>query len=70
VNDDGRGFDAARALDTAAAQGHLGVVGMRERVRARGGTFQLVSRPGAGTTVEVSLPIAAVRPLAGPGGGP
>ena len=63
VRDDGRGFDAATTLDSAAAQGHLGVVGMRERVRARGGTFQLVSRPGQGTAVEVELPIAPTRPI-------
>ena len=41
-------------LDLAA---HLGIVGMRERVRARAGAFQLTSRPGAGTTVEIELPV-------------
>jgi signal transduction histidine kinase len=56
VQDDGRGFDVARTLDAAAAEGHLGVVGMRERVRARGGTFHVTSRPGIGTTVTVDLP--------------
>jgi signal transduction histidine kinase len=55
VRDDGRGF-APAALDEAAARGHLGVVGMRERVRARGGQFRLVSAPGAGATVEAELP--------------
>ena len=63
VRDDGRGFDAPSALDSAAAQGHLGVVGMRERVRARGGTFQVASRPGQGTAIEVELPIAPTRSL-------
>ena len=37
-------------------RGHLGVVGMRERVRARGGTFQVTSTPGMGTTVTVDFP--------------
>jgi signal transduction histidine kinase len=69
VRDDGRGFDAPSALDSAAAQGHLGVIGMRERVRARGGTFHVASRPGEGTTVEVELPISAPRPLTSSGGG-
>ena len=54
VADDGRGFDPG-TLDEAAANGHLGVLGMRERVRARGGRFELTSAPGAGTTVEVDL---------------
>jgi signal transduction histidine kinase len=57
VHDDGRGFDVAVRLEGAAAGGHLGVVGMRERVRAHGGGFRLSSRPGAGTTIEVDLPL-------------
>ncbi len=54
IRDDGRGFDP-ETLDAAAARGHLGVLGMRERIRARGGQFKLISRPGAGTAVEVEL---------------
>jgi signal transduction histidine kinase len=54
IRDDGRGFDP-ETLDAAAAHGHLGVLGMRERIRARGGEFRLTSRPGAGTAVEVEL---------------
>jgi signal transduction histidine kinase len=54
IADDGRGFDLG-TLDEAAASGHLGVLGMRERIRARGGRFQLTSAPGAGTTVEVEM---------------
>jgi signal transduction histidine kinase len=59
VRDNGRGFDVGATLDTSAAEGHLGFVGMRERARARGGTFQVESRPGVGTTVTVELPLAA-----------
>ena len=54
VEDDGRGFDLG-TLDEAVATGHLGVLGMRERIRARGGRFKLTSAPGAGTVVEVQL---------------
>jgi len=56
VKDDGRGFDVAATIETAAAEGHMGVIGMRERVRAFGGTFQVISHPGIGTTVTVDLP--------------
>jgi len=56
IQDDGCGFDVARTLGAAAAEGHLGVIGMRERVRASGGAFYVTSRPGAGTTVTVELP--------------
>jgi signal transduction histidine kinase len=62
IADDGRGFDLG-TLDDAVANGHLGVLGMRERVRARGGRFQLTSAPGAGTTVAVELEVpSAVAP--------
>ena len=54
IVDDGGGFDTARL---AAPAGHLGVVGMQERVRARGGSLRIDSRPGAGTTVDVEMPI-------------
>jgi signal transduction histidine kinase len=58
VSDDGRGFDVGARLEGAAAEGHLGVVGMRERARAHGGAFRVRSRPGRGTTIEVELPLA------------
>ncbi|MDB4982903.1 MAG: sensor histidine kinase [Myxococcales bacterium] len=65
ISDDGRGFDVGVRLEGAAAAGHLGVVGMRERVRVHGGGFRLRSQPGAGTTIEVELP---VNPAVGRGG--
>jgi signal transduction histidine kinase len=60
IHDDGRGFDPV-TLEEAAAHGHLGVPGMRERILARGGQFRLTSTPGQGTTIEVDL---AVPPAA------
>jgi len=52
VEDDGRGFDARRVRG-------LGLVGMEERVHHLGGVFQVSSSPGAGTRVEVELPVAS-----------
>ncbi len=52
VTDDGRGFDALRV-----SGGGLGLVSMRERVRSLGGTIDVRSRPGAGTTVEAAIPV-------------
>ena len=52
VTDDGPGFDAS----TASARTQGGIAGMRERVRALGGTFAVIAAPGAGTTVRVRLP--------------
>lgn len=53
VADDGRGFD----LGPAGATGRLGLASMRERARAAGGRLELSSRPGAGTTVRLLLPV-------------
>ncbi|MBC7841701.1 MAG: hypothetical protein H7099_05290 [Gemmatimonadaceae bacterium] len=52
VHDDGRGFDPA----LAGANGHYGLLGMRERAAAIGARFTLASAPGQGTTVVVVIP--------------
>jgi signal transduction histidine kinase len=56
VSDDGRGFDPDAALLRAARGGHMGLVGMHERVRLLGGQTRIDSRPGGPTTVSVMLP--------------
>jgi signal transduction histidine kinase len=60
VIDDGVGFDAAATLEGAAGRGHLGLVGMRERVEILGGTLQLDSAPGRGTRIRIVLPLVAL----------
>jgi signal transduction histidine kinase len=52
VQDDGRGITPSRVADAQS----LGIIGMRERVRSLNGTIEFIGRPGAGTTVRVSLP--------------
>jgi signal transduction histidine kinase len=52
VADDGGGFDPA----TAEQHHGLGLALMRERVAELGGSFQLDSTPGKGTSVQVLLP--------------
>jgi PAS domain S-box-containing protein len=54
VKDHGSGFD----VDDARRQG-FGLAGMMERARLAGGSFRIESRPGAGTAIEVRLPIPA-----------
>jgi two-component system sensor histidine kinase UhpB len=51
VGDDGEGFDPALASEG------IGIIGMRERVFALGGTIQVRSQPGRGTTVAITLPL-------------
>jgi predicted ATPase/signal transduction histidine kinase len=55
VVDNGTGIPPS-AMEAAAKEGHLGIVGMRERALRTGGTFE-ISSPGQGTIVSVSLPI-------------
>ena len=53
VADDGTGFDPA---DLRHLSGRFGLVSMRERAEALGGTFAVSGRPAGGTAVEVRLP--------------
>jgi len=54
VQDDGEGFDPA-----VASEG-IGIIGMRERVFALGGSIHVQSRPGEGTLVAITLPLSDV----------
>lgn len=56
VTDDGMGFEVERALAKAAQRGRLGLVGIAERVRMLGGTFEVESRPGGPTALRITLP--------------
>jgi signal transduction histidine kinase len=56
VHDDGAG-PSGRASSTAH-----GIVGMRERVAAYGGTLRTGARPGGGFEVEASIPLPGPEP--------
>jgi signal transduction histidine kinase len=67
VEDDGRGFDAPALLRAPATHGKLGLLGIQERAALAGGSVEFESRPGAGTTLFVRLPLRlepAETPLA------
>ena len=49
--------DAGRGFDPAAVDRGMGLDNMRERVEHVGGTAEIESRPGAGTTVRAAIPI-------------
>ena len=51
VSDDGVGFDPSQA------SAGLGLQGMADRIEAIGGTFEIRSAPGEGTTVTGSIPV-------------
>jgi two-component system, NarL family, sensor kinase len=61
VRDDGRGFDAVARPQSALLAGHIGLASSEQRVRSAGGELVVSSRPGAGTTVRVTLPLSGDR---------
>ncbi|HEX8030745.1 MAG TPA: ATP-binding protein, partial [Vicinamibacterales bacterium] len=58
VSDSGRGFDPG----TVGGANGLGLLSMRERVSLLNGMITVQSRPGDGTRVVVSVPLAADAP--------
>jgi ligand-binding sensor domain-containing protein/signal transduction histidine kinase len=54
IRDSGIGFDSQ--LLRFGREGHWGLSGMRERAKRIGAKFRVLSRPSAGTEVEVSIP--------------
>jgi signal transduction histidine kinase len=59
VADDGQGFDPGDASDG------FGLVGMRERLALVGGTLEVRSRPGEGTTLCARIPVVRREPARG-----
>ena len=55
VADDGRGFRAGRP--PARREMHIGLETSRERLRAAGGSLDVTSAPGQGTTIEFHIPL-------------
>jgi len=51
VSDDGQGFSS-----TTQRPGSYGLTTMRERAEKLGGHVEIISKPGAGTTIRVHIP--------------
>lgn len=56
VLDDGKGFDPDAAESTSANGTGYGLAAMRHRLRQVGGSLEIESTPGDGTTVSASVP--------------
>lgn len=54
IEDHGRGFN----LEQAHRDGHLGLLGIRERAESLGGSLTIESSPGLGTSLYIQLPLA------------
>jgi len=55
VRDDGKGFDLPERVADLPVSGRLGLAGMAERADLMGGSLQLESAPGNGTSVAVEV---------------
>ena len=61
VEDDGEGFDP-EAVEVATPSSGVGLRSMRERLEMLGGSLRVYSEPGAGSKVEMRVPLDGRRP--------
>jgi PAS domain S-box-containing protein len=57
IEDDGLGFHPEAMRKAASAEHRLGLFGMQERAALMGGTLQIESSPGQGTSIFVRVPL-------------
>ncbi|HMZ07267.1 MAG TPA: sensor histidine kinase [Anaerolineales bacterium] len=57
ISDQGKGFTPEIALSRSINREHFGLHGIQERAHALGGDCEIISMPGAGSRIVVSLPI-------------
>jgi PAS domain S-box-containing protein len=61
IEDDGKGFEPSDNRTTKESGSGLGLVGMRERAAIVGGTLEVESAPGKGTTIFAKVPIKEAK---------
>ncbi len=59
IQDNGKGFTVPDPVTLFAADGHFGLLGIREWVEMLKGEFELFSQPGAGTRLCVRVPLCS-----------
>jgi len=57
ITDNGKGFDTS----TIGQKKTLGLLGMKERTLMMGGTYEINSKPGSGTTVTIAAPFSILK---------
>ncbi len=57
VQDNGKGFELPDRWINLARQGHLGIVGARERAKEVGGEVDVITKIGKGTTIHAVVPL-------------
>ena len=58
VQDNGIGLDTRKLGSNTKSRQGIGLLGMRERVAALQGEFEIISEPGKGTSIIVALPVS------------
>jgi two-component system sensor histidine kinase DegS len=53
IEDNGQGFHPPKEIDSFASRGKLGLIGIKERINLFGGTFQVHSKLGKGTSLLI-----------------
>jgi PAS domain S-box-containing protein len=61
IQDNGPGFKMPEQWIDLVREGHLGLVGMRERAEALGGQLEIQSNPREGTRVVAIIPLGPIR---------
>lgn len=56
IQDDGKGFKVPNRWIALVREGHFGIVGSIERAESVGGKFEIRSKPGTGTEINVVVP--------------
>jgi PAS domain S-box-containing protein len=57
ISDNGRGFTITGSMDNLPRDGKLGLMGMQERTWLLGGTMEINSKPGEGTSLLFNIPV-------------
>ncbi len=61
ISDDGKGFDLNAVSVKEAGEGGFGLLGIAERVKMLGGTQEIESKVGGGTTVLIKIPLPEIK---------
>ncbi len=64
VQDDGAGFNLQETLTRKGHSG-LGLLGIQERVASLGGTLEIDTNPGKGTSISATIPVKALSKAQG-----
>ncbi|HLM59199.1 MAG TPA: ATP-binding protein, partial [Pyrinomonadaceae bacterium] len=64
ISDDGKGFDLEKVENRDRSEGGFGLLGISERVKMLGGTQEIESKIGGGTTVLIKIPVPSAAAAA------